>query len=529
MPPVVFKQIAEYILIYQQPEELVQKNSHRRMAEVTKAHVLTVSSEKVVRKPTHKQVARNLNTASLTNFFLVCRHFRDVGLKVYYSKNTFKFSSDGNLEDWAAAIPSRRKFVRSIQLDSHWEMGIFRGGGARLCPENLSMMSDYGIIHTDSSRLFPNLEKFHLSIGVASQWQRDAFQKTRGNIPPAIEDVWWKMVKEWANRLLDSLKRSKAVSRKVDIGYSLIFDGAFLAGKTNDASYWQRMKGFAWNIRGIDADLPKRPTLKELLPVLPGPLLPNMAAVVARAPMGAWSQKYVNDPSIDSGSPIAGTVVRLHNWPGIMTELLSPKRLAMAPAKRARRVNWAAVMSELLTSNLPARFLEKKVRAQQAALAQSASLKRNAIRQTKSVSKASWIAVHAELKASVAERAKRSAWKPVMTELTSSDLPAKFLKTITERDTHRSQWAAVAAEVTSREHKAKRQADAVGKALWPAIFAEFKSEMAEMARVDAALEKEAREEAEAARAQAARAQAVSQRQAAVAGQGMRRTLLKSKK
>ena len=116
-----------------------------------------------------------------------------------------------------------------------------------------------------------------------------------------------------------------------------------------------------------------------------------------------------------------------------------------------------------------------------------------------------------------------------MSELTSSDLPAKFLKTITERDTYRSQWAAVAAEVTSREHKAKRQADTVRKVLWPAIFADFKAEMAEIARVDAALEKEAREEAEAARAQAARAQAVSQRQAAVAGQGMRRTLLKSKK
>ena len=147
------------------------------------------------------------------------------------------------------------------------------------------------------------------------------------------------MVKEWANTLLDSRKRSKAVSRKVDIGYSVIFDGAFFARKTNDASYRQRTKAFAWKLRGIDADLPKRPTLKELLPVFPGPLLPNTAAVVARAPVGAWSQKYVNNPSIDSGSSVSGTVVRLHNWPGIMTELLSPERLAMAPAKRARIVN----------------------------------------------------------------------------------------------------------------------------------------------------------------------------------------------
>jgi hypothetical protein len=615
MPPVVFKQIAEYLLIYQQPEELKQKESHRRMAEVTKAHVLTVSSEKVVRKPTHKQVARNLNTASLTNFFLVCRHFRDVGLKVYYGRNTFKFSSDQNLHDWAAAIPSRRKFVRSIQLESHWEMGFFTMGGAsRFHPESLSMVQDYGNVHTESSRMFPNLERLHLNIGVAAQWQHDAFQKTRGSIPPAIEDVWWKKVKEWANNLLDSLKRYRTVSHKVDVGYTLIFDGAFFAGKTDD-SYRQRMKDFAWKVRGIDEDLPKRPTRKELLPALPGPLLPNTTAVVARAPMGAWSQKYVNNPSIDSGSSVSGVVVRLHNWPGIITELLSPERLAMAPAKRAMRDNWAAVMSDLLTSDVPAQWLEKKERAQQAALAKSACLKRSAMNQARSAVRASLIAVHAELKATiakrtavrtalvkaaalicawstvmselvtsdlparwlkaaeekqcaavaelaciersamrkamtarrtllpsifpelkasvaergaerVAERARRALWRStVMSELKSSDLPAKFLEASTER----AQWAAIATEVTSREHIAMRQAKTVRKALWPVVFAELRFQIVEIAKVNAALEEEAREEA--VRVEAARARAVAQRQGAGAGlgQGMRRTLLKSKK
>jgi hypothetical protein len=616
MPPVVFKQIAEYLLIYQQPEELKQKESHRRMAEVTKAHVLTVSSEKVVRKPTHKQVARNLNTASLTNFFLVCRHFRDVGLKVYYGKNTFKFSSDQNLRDWAAAILSRRKFVRSIQLDSHWVMGFFTVGGAsRFHPENLRMVSDYGTIHAHASRVFPNLEKFHLSIRVAAQWQHDAFQKIHGNVPPAIEDVWWKKVKEWANTQLDYLRRSKAVSRKVDVGYTLIFDGVFFAGKTNDASYRQRMKDFAWKVLGIDADLPKRPTRKELLPALPGPLLPNTTAVVARAPMGAWSQKYVNNPSIDSGSSVSGVVVRLHNWPGIITELLSPERLAMAPAKRAMRDNWAAVMSDLLISDVPAQWLGKKDGAQQAALAKSACLKRSAMNQARSAVRASLIAVHAELKATiakraatraglveaaaricawsavmaelvtsdlparwlkeaevkqlaaitelvciersamrkaitarrtllpsifpepkasvaeriaerVAERARRALWRStVMSELKSSDLPAKFLETITER----AAWAAIATEVTSREHIAMRQAKTVRKTMWPVVFTELKFQIVEIAKVNAALEEEAREEA--VRAEAARARAVAQRQGAGAGlgQGMRRTLLKSKK
>jgi hypothetical protein len=615
MPPVVFKQIAEYLLIYQQPEELKQKESHRRMAEVTKAHVLTVSSEKVVRKPTHKQVARNLNTASLTNFFLVCRHFRDVGLKVYYGRNTFKFSSDQNLHDWAAAIPSRRKFVRSIQLESHWEMGFFTMGGAsRFHPESLSMVQDYGNVHTESSRMFPNLERLHLNIGVAAQWQHDAFQKTRGSIPPAIEDVWWKKVKEWANNLLDSLKRYRTVSHKVDVGYTLIFDGAFFAGKTDD-SYRQRMKDFAWKVRGIDEDLPKRPTRKELLPALPGPLLPNTTAVVARAPMGAWSQKYVNNPSIDSGSSVSGVVVRLHSWPGIITELLSPERLAMAPAKRAMRDNWAAVMSDLLISDVPAQWPGKKDGAQQAALAKSACLKRSAMNQARSAVRASLIAVHTELKATiakrtavrtalveaaalicawstvmselvtsdlparwlkaaeekqcaavaelaciersamrkamtarrtllpsifpelkasvaergaerVAERARRALWRStVMSELKSSDLPAKFLEASTER----AQWAAIATEVTSREHIAMRQAKTVRKALWPVVFAELRFQIVEIAKVNAALEEEAREEA--VRVEAARARAVAQRQGAGAGlgQGMRRTLLKSKK
>ena len=82
MPPVVFKQIAELVLVYEQPGELVQKPTHRCLVEVTKSHVLTVSSEKVVRKCTNKKVTRNLNTASLTNLFLVCRQFRDAGMEV---------------------------------------------------------------------------------------------------------------------------------------------------------------------------------------------------------------------------------------------------------------------------------------------------------------------------------------------------------------------------------------------------------------------------------------------------------------
>ena len=658
MPPVVFEQIAEYLLIYQQPEELVQKNSHRRMAEVTKAHVLTVSSEKVVRKPTHKQVARNLNTASLTNFFLVCRHFRDVGLKVYYGRNTFKFSSDDNLRGWAAAIPSRRKFVRSIQLDSHWEVGL---KGHVIRPENLVMKSDHGFVLTNASRLFPGLERFHLSIGCAAAWQHDAFLKAHGSVPPELEDRWWKFAKDWANKLVDSIKRSRTKSRKVDVSYSLIFDGAFFAGRSNAAGYRQRMKDFVWKISAIDSELPKRPTPKELLPVLPGPLLPNTTAVVVRAPTGAWSQKYVNDPSIDSGSSISGVVFRHQNWSAIMTQLLFPSHLTLAQAKSAMRAHWAAVMTELLSHDPYTYFLEKNERDLCAAVAKLASLERRATIKTQSAVKALWVTVHAELrasfaekaavqaeiarkaewsavmselkssalpaqfletmtarsaekarlaafaeeqllariaeraylaaekaawsaiaaevtsrehkaarkakparkslwpvifpelKASVAERAKKSAWKAVMfgllsSDLLSSNLPAKFLASITERDTERARqaaiaeeqllariaekarvaaWAAIAAEVTSSKHKAARKAEPKRKALWPVVFAELRAQIVEMAKVNAAIEEEAM-------AEAARAAAASERQrvAAAAGQGlqgMRRTLLNSRK
>lgn len=333
MPPHIFKRIAEYVLLYEQPEELVQKPIHRRMVEVTKAHVLTVSSEKVVRSG-NKQVARNLNTASLTNFFLVCRHFRDVGVKLYYGLNTFRFSSDDNMHGWAKAIGSRRKFVRSIQLDSHWEVQ-FRNG--EISPEALRIVCDHGIISSTAFGMFRNLQKVHLSIGCALECHHDAFQQQHGQLDSHIEGFCWGVASQQAGYMCQALRDDELRSRTVDLSHYLIFDGAFVVGKSNRVDYHARMKDFVWKMRAADAGLPKSRQLsyRGRGSLLPGPRLPNTPAIVAPAPTGAWSQPFVNDESIFSDSSRFGLVyvhdhsaadwsATVADWSAIADDLRAP-------------------------------------------------------------------------------------------------------------------------------------------------------------------------------------------------------------
>ena len=443
---------------------------------MTKAHVLTVSSEKIVRKPANKQaVARNLNTASLTNFFLVCHQFRDLGVKVYYGKNVFKFSDNDNLRGWAKAIGSRRKFVRSIQLDSHFEVR-FRNGVVR--PEPLLMDCDSGLISSTAFRKLPNLRDVHLSIGFAFEWQHNAFQGTHGNIDPALERICWSYAKQEANAMTDTLERSELRSHTATVRQSLIFDGAFFPGKSNDTNHRQRTKSIAWKISGIDADLPKSRELpyQGLASFLPGPRLPNTPAIVAAVPTGAWAEPYVNDGSIYSYSSRIGPVYVHDNWANdmraISADVLDPRRLAAAQAVRDERAKW-----------------RKKVVPE--------------------------IHASAELRAAVAERARRSAWAPVMSELQSSALPAEFLESITAR----AQWAAVAAELTSVDRRIMAQARPARKENWPEIHGELRTTVAQWAAMNAALEEE----------EAARVAAVARRQQSAAGQGMRRTLLNTRR
>jgi hypothetical protein len=111
--------------------------------------------------------------------------------------------------------------------------------------------------------------------------------------------MWWTFAKQQANGMADFLR-----SRKIEATNSLIFDGAFVPGKSNPVDYRQRMKSFAWKVRAIDAELPKprKVSYRGRASLLPGPFLPGMTRVNIPAPTGAWTQPYVNDNSISTDS-----------------------------------------------------------------------------------------------------------------------------------------------------------------------------------------------------------------------------------
>ena len=335
MPLAVLKLVTEYLVTYQQPEKLIQKPSHRRMVEYTKAHVLTVSSEKIVRKRTDKHlVARNLNTASMTNLFLVCRRFRNLGIKLYYGKNTFRFSTDQDLRDWAKAIGSRVKHVRSIQLDSHWEVRFTEN---RI--DQLEFVCDQGIISSPALLLFStNLKRVHLSVGCAMQWQHDVFRNHK-DLDEEIEAMCWTFAIDRANNMVGFLRSTDLQSSAVDVSHTLIFDGAFVASQSNKTDYRERMQAFAWKIASLDAVLPKRPkrqlALEGLLPLVPGPPLPRSSGRVPGVLAGPWSRKPTIDENFVTGNALVGSV---HQY-DICT----------------KRAEWAGVMSELVLYDFPAR------------------------------------------------------------------------------------------------------------------------------------------------------------------------------
>ena len=274
--------------------------------------------------------------------------------------------------------------------------------------------------------------------------------------------------------MCQALRDDELRSRTVDLSHDLIFDGAFVVGKSNRVEYHARMKDFVWKMRAADAELPKSRQLpyRGRGSLLPGPRLPNTPAIVAPAPTGAWTQPYVNDESISSDSSRFGLVyVHDHSaadWSAIAADLRAPRRVAAAQAQRTRRTLWStAVVPE----------------------------------------------IHAAVELR-AERARRSARAAVMSEVKSSKLPAQFL----ERIMVRAQWAAVADELTSVERRVMAQAKAAREALWVAIHPDLRVQVIQRAAINASL-------AEEAAAEAARREAVAQRQEPIAGQGMRRTLL----
>ena len=314
-----------------------------------------MSSEKVVRKPTDKhKVARNLNTASLANLCLVSRHFRDVGLKLYYGKNTFRFSREQDVRDWALAIGSRLKLVRSIQLDSHQEVR-FRGSGIN----SFELVCDQGIISAPALNLFPNLEEVHLSVGCAMQWQHEAFRNREG-INEAVELRCWSYAVERANDMVGFLRDTELKSQTINVRRTLIFDGAFATNQSNDVDYRERMWRFEWKIRSLDAELPKRPLVREgFLPVVPGPFLPKTSGGLHSALAGAWTQKLKDDKTISKESFLVG-VVHVHDictkraeWAGVMSELV---KFSLPAQRRELEAQRNTVIAELNASNVPRLF-----------------------------------------------------------------------------------------------------------------------------------------------------------------------------
>ena len=85
LPDKAIHKILDIVLVYDKPVALVRKSPDRRIIEVQKSHILTVGQGKITREPQGKglksRTTRNLNTASPTNLFLVCRGLRDLGIK----------------------------------------------------------------------------------------------------------------------------------------------------------------------------------------------------------------------------------------------------------------------------------------------------------------------------------------------------------------------------------------------------------------------------------------------------------------
>ncbi|KAM0706137.1 hypothetical protein Q7P35_006686 [Cladosporium inversicolor] len=176
LPPKAIHRILDFLLVYDEPIALVRKSSNRRIVEAAKSHILTVGKGKITREPQGKKfklksnVTRNINTASSTNLFLVCRGLRDLGVKTYYNKNTFAFSDEQNLIGWAASIGSRRNEVRKVDLRSEWEV-LFKHNDIH--SKYLGMTAGKGgILYTPEPRVFTYIEQIHVDIALRMPWQR---------------------------------------------------------------------------------------------------------------------------------------------------------------------------------------------------------------------------------------------------------------------------------------------------------------------------------------------------------------------
>lgn len=172
LPDKAIHKILDILLVYSEPVALVRKSPDRRIIEAQKSHIVTVGQGKITREPQGKglksRTTRNLNTASPTNMFLVCRDLHDLGIKTYYNKNTFAFSDEQSLNGWAKSIGSRCKEARKVELRSEWEVAFENND---IHSEDLSI-SGTGILYTPALRLMENIERVRLDFALRMPWQR---------------------------------------------------------------------------------------------------------------------------------------------------------------------------------------------------------------------------------------------------------------------------------------------------------------------------------------------------------------------
>jgi len=172
LPDKAIHKILDILLVHDEPVTLVRKSPDRRIIEAQKLHIVTVGQGKITREPQGKglksRTTRNLNTASPTNLFLVCRGLRDLGIKTYYNKNTFAFSDEQGLSGWAKSIGSRCKEVRKVELRSGWEVAFENND---INSKDLSI-SGTGVLDTPALRLMENIERVDLDFALRMPWQR---------------------------------------------------------------------------------------------------------------------------------------------------------------------------------------------------------------------------------------------------------------------------------------------------------------------------------------------------------------------
>lgn len=199
----IFKILVDNLVLYPESVELRRKGPHRHLTEARfgRYGILSVSKERNLSRPDNrdgkKKLLRGINTASPTNLFLVCKKFRDVGMRRYYGLNDFAFSDESELHGWTKTIVSRREFVKNVTLKSSWELSFTK---EELNHESLRLIQADGISYTTALRLLPNLRRVTLDFSWTLRWNKSPHHKYGSDDPEVL-----KMCNDVAGRSLTAI------------------------------------------------------------------------------------------------------------------------------------------------------------------------------------------------------------------------------------------------------------------------------------------------------------------------------------